>query len=67
MVLVPEGLQDFDFNLPLLMEFLPVLKDFNCDMLFGLVVKTPEHNSEGSPSQFLLDLITVEYLVLSLV
>ena len=59
MVLIPESLQDFDFNLTLLMEFLPVLKDLNRYMFFGLMVKAPENYSKGSPSELLLDLIPV--------
>lgn len=67
MVLVSERLQDFDFDLTLLMKFLPVLQNLDCYKLLGLVIKALEYHTKGSSSKFLLNLISEEDLILGLI
>ena len=67
MVLVSEGLQYFDLDLSLLMQFLPVLENLDGDMFLGLVIKAPKHDTEGTPSQLFLNFIPKENLVLGLI
>uniref|UniRef100_A0A7S3IIV4 Uncharacterized protein n=1 Tax=Strombidium inclinatum TaxID=197538 RepID=A0A7S3IIV4_9SPIT len=67
MVAIPQGLQDFDFNLALLVQLLPVLQNLYCDVLLVLVVVASQHHSEGTPAQLLLDFIAIQHVVLGLI
>lgn len=66
-VLIPQSLQDFNFNFTLLMQFLPIFKDLDGDVLLGLVIKASEHHTECTSSEFFLDLIPIENLIFSLI
>jgi hypothetical protein len=67
MVLISQRLQDFYFNLSLLMELLPVLQNLDGYMLFGFMVKASQHDTKRTPSELLLDFVAVLKLILGLV
>ena len=66
-VAIPQGLEDLDLDLSLLMELLPVLQDFEGYMLFSLVVIAAENHSECASSQLLENFISVQDLVLGFI
>ena len=63
-VLVPQSFQDFDLNLALLMQFLPILENLDSYSFFILVIKAFQNHTKCSPAQFLLYLIPILYLIL---
>ena len=67
MIIISESLQDFNLNLTLLVEFLPVFKDLDRHMFLCLVIEAPENHTKCSSSQLLLDLIPICNLVLGII
>ena len=63
-VLVPQSFQDFDLDLALLMQLLPVLENLDSYSFFILVIKAFQNHTKCSPAQFLLYLIPILYLIL---
>lgn len=63
-VLVPQSFQNFDLNLALLMQFLPILENLDSHRFFILVIKAFQNHTKCSSSEFLLYLIPILYLVL---
>jgi hypothetical protein len=66
-IVVAQRLQDFDFDLSLLVQLLPIFEDLDGHKLLGLVVEALEHDSECSSTEFLLDFISVLDLILGFV
>lgn len=66
-VIISESLQDFNLDLSLLMEFLPVFQNLYTNVLLIFVVKTSQNDTESTPSKLLLDFISVLNLVLGFI
>jgi len=66
-VLVPQSFQDFDLNLALLMQFLPILENLDSYSFFILVIKAFQNHTKCSSTQFLLYFIPILNLILRLV
>lgn len=58
-VLISQLLQNFDFNLPLRMQFLPVLQDFHRNLFLQLMIEAAQANAERPSAQAPLHLIPV--------
>lgn len=66
-VLVPQSFQDFDLNLALFMQLLPILENLDSYSLFILVIKAFQNHTKCSSTQFLLYFIPILNLILCLV
>jgi len=66
-VLISQSFENSDFNLALLMKFLPVFEYFNGNCLLILMIKAFQNYTKGTSAEFLLNLIPILYLVLGLI
>ena len=66
-VLVPQCFQDFDLNLALLMQLLPILENLDRYSFFVLVIKAFQNHAKCSSAQFLLYFIPILNLILCLI
>jgi hypothetical protein len=63
-VLVPQSFQDFDLDLALLMQLLPILENLDSYSFFILVIKAFQNHAKCSSTQFLLYFIPILNLIL---
>ena len=63
-VRVPQSFQDFDLNLALLMQLLPILENLDSYSFFILVIKAFQNHTKRSSAEFLLYLISILNLIL---
>lgn len=64
---VPQCFQNLNFNLALLVQFLPILKNLYSTKLFCLMIKASHNNAKSPSSKFFLNFISVSDLVLGIV
>jgi hypothetical protein len=66
-VCISKCLQYFDLNFTLFMKFFPILQDLDGHMLLFFVIKASEYYTKSTPTQFLLNLISILKLILGFV
>ena len=66
-VIVTKSFQYFNFDLALLMKFLPILKNFQCHHFLILVVVAADDDAESTLAELLLNFISVINLLFSFV
>lgn len=66
-VCISECFQYFDLNFTLFMKFFPILQDLDGHMLLFFVIKASEYYTKSTPTQLLLNLISILKLILGFV
>ena len=67
MIFVPQCFKDSDFDLALLVQLLPVFEDFKGHVLFHLVIKASDDDTECTLPKFFLYFISVIDLFLGFI